>query len=120
MRGNRLRTAKKRTRGTILHMFDAIIKEPPPLPRVVLVMLIIWCILLVLGALPGLMLTGMAFEGGDTLDAYLSVIAVWSYPPLVAIAFIFRRRKPRLVYLPLLTVALFFFEEVVSQFRFAK
>ena len=101
-------------------MFDAIIKEPPPLSRMVVVMLTIWCILLVLGAIPGLMLAGMAFEGGDTLDAYLSVIAVWSYPPLLAIAFIFRRRKPRLVYLPLLTVALFIFEEVYGHFRLAK
>jgi hypothetical protein len=99
-------------------MFDAILKEPPPLSRMVIVMLTIWCILLVLGALPGLMLTGMAFEGGHTLDAYLSLIAVWSYPPLLAIAFFYRRRKPGLVYLPLLTVALFILEEFAWRLSF--
>jgi hypothetical protein len=88
---------------------------PPPLPTTVRVMLAIWCILMVLGVLPALMLTGMAFEGGHTLDAYLSLIAVWSYPPLVVIAFFFRRRKPALIWLPLITVALFMTENLVWQ-----
>jgi hypothetical protein len=81
-----------------------------------MVMLAIWCILLVLGALPALMVTGMAFEGGHTLDAYLSLVAVWSYPPLVAVAYFYRRRKPLLVCLPLLTVVLFIVEQIAWQF----
>jgi hypothetical protein len=38
-------------------------------------MLTIWSILLVLGAPIALMGTGMAFEGGHTLDAYLLLVA---------------------------------------------
>jgi hypothetical protein len=81
-----------------------------------MVMLTIWCILLVLGAFPALMGTGMAFEGGYTLDAYLGLVAIWSYPPLVALAYFFRRRRPALVWLPLLTVALIIVEQLVWQF----
>src|SRR5690349_20608718 len=100
-------------------MFDEIITGPPPLSMMVKVMLTIWCTLLVLGTIPGLMATGMASEGGYTLDTYLCLIAIWSYPPSVAIAFFYRRRKPGLVFLPLLTVALFFLEEIAWQFRAA-
>jgi hypothetical protein len=84
------------------------IGEPPlaPLSDTVTTMLTIWCILLVLGALPGLMLTGMAFEGGDTFGAYYSVTTVWLYPPLVAVAYLCRRRSPRMVWLPLIPVTL--------------
>ena len=84
------------------------IGSPPlvPLSGTVTVLLTIWCILLVLGALPGLMLTGMAFEGGDTFGAYYSVTIVWLYPPMVGVAFFCRRRSPKMVWLPLLPVAL--------------
>jgi hypothetical protein len=46
--------------------------------------------------------TGMAFEGGYTMDAYLFVFAAWTYPVLVGVAYVFRRRKPVLVWLPAL------------------
>jgi hypothetical protein len=82
----------------------------------VTVVLTIWLVLLGLAALPGLMLTGMAFEGGHTLDAYLSLAAVWSYPLLVAIAYFYRRRRPLCVWLPLTTVLLFVVEQLVWGF----
>jgi hypothetical protein len=68
-------------------------------------MLTIWSVILV-PWLPvfTLMGTGMAFEGGYTLEAYLFVVAAWTYPALVAIAFFFRRRNPLFVYLPILTI----------------
>jgi hypothetical protein len=78
-------------------------------------MLTVWFILLVLGSPIALMGTGMAFEGGYTLDAYLSLFAAWSYPPLVAIAYFYRRRKPVFVWLPLLTILLFIVEQLVWQ-----
>lgn len=79
----------------------------------VTVALSVWIILLVLGAPLALMGTGMAFEGGHTLDAYLGLLAAWSYPPLVAVAYFYRRRRPWLVCLPLLTVLLFAVEQIV-------
>jgi hypothetical protein len=77
-----------------------------PLRGTVTFALALWCILLVLGAGPALMLTGMAFEGGDTFGAYYSIVIVWLYPPLVVAAYLFRRRKPSLVWLPLMPVTL--------------
>jgi hypothetical protein len=47
----------------------------------------------------------MAFEGGYTTGAYAFVAIVWLYPLLVLIAFIFRRRKPSMVWLPGLPLA---------------
>ena len=79
-------------------------------------MLVVWCVLLVLGALPALMLTGMAFEGGHTLDAYLSLATVWSYPPLVAVAFFYRRKKPAFVWVPSITILLFVVQELAWEF----
>lgn len=90
-------------------LFDQTFAEPAssaPLSRTTVFLLTAWCVLLVLGAVPGLMLTGMAFEGGYTFAAYYSVVIVWLYPPLVIVAFIFRRRSPRMVWLPLLPVTL--------------
>jgi hypothetical protein len=82
-------------------MFD---QGSPPLTAGVKVMLAVWFVILV----PWfpfftLMGTGMAFESGYTLEAYLFVIAVWTYPALVGIAYFFRRRKPEFIMLPILT-----------------
>jgi hypothetical protein len=74
-------------------MFEPVTGEETELTNTVMFVLVVWVILLVLGAPFALMLTGMAFEGGHTLDAYLSLAAVWSYPPLVAIAVFYRRKK---------------------------
>jgi hypothetical protein len=95
------------------NVFEKSFLGPPPLTTTVSVMLVVWLILLVLGALPALMGTGMAFEGGHTLDAYLALFSIWSYPPLVGLAYFFRRRKPALIWLPLLTILLFIVDQIV-------
>jgi len=98
-------------------MFESVTGgDKPELTTTAEFMLVVWCILLVLGAFPALLMTGMAFEGGHTLDAYLSLVAVWSYPPLVAAAFFCRRKKPAFVWLPLLTILLFVIQQLVWQF----
>jgi len=79
-------------------------KEKPELPGVVVGVLTIWCILLVLGAPWALMGTGMAFEGGPTFSFYLFISTVWSYPVLLGVSFLFRRRKPILIWLPAIPV----------------
>ena len=49
-----------------------------PLSGTVTLMLAVWCILLVLGALPALMLTGMSSEVGDTFDRYYTILLYFS------------------------------------------
>jgi hypothetical protein len=44
----------------------------------------------------------MAFDGGYTLAAYLFAVIAWTYPALVGVAYFFRRRKPKLIWLPVL------------------
>src|ERR1700721_923043 len=98
-------------------MFESVTDgDKAELTTTVAVMLVVWCILLVLGAPFALMMTGMAFEGGHTLDAYLSLVAVWTYPPTVAIAFCCRHKKPALIWLPLLTILLCVVEQLAWQF----
>ena len=75
----------------------------PPLSTTVAVMLSIWCVILVPWVLLGLVGTGMAYEGGYTLDAYLGIATIWVYPPLVGAVYFCRRRKPEFIWLPLLT-----------------
>jgi hypothetical protein len=68
-------------------------------------MLIIWFVILVPWfPLFTLMGTGMAFEGGYTVEAWMFVVAVWAYPILVGVAFFFRRKRPAFISLPILTV----------------
>ena len=84
-------------------MFDQFVSGPPPLRTDVKVALTIWCVVLV-PWIPffTLMGTGMAFEGGYTLAAWLFVFVVWAYPVFVGVAWFFRRRRPALVWLPAL------------------
>jgi hypothetical protein len=86
-------------------MFDQSFLGPPPLSAGVEVVLTLWLVILV-PWVPAFTLigTGMAFEGGYTVDAFLFVIGAWAYPILVAVAYYLRRRKPQLVYLPILTL----------------
>jgi len=78
-------------------------------------MLAFWCVILV-PWLPifTLMGTGMAFEGGYTIDAYVFVFESWAYPVLVAVAYWFRRRKPVLIWLPALVFLPVFTELLIS------
>lgn len=68
--------------------------------------LIVWCALLV-PWFPFALLSGMAFDGGPTIQAYLFAASVWTYPITVGIAAIFRKRVPGLLMLPLLNVFCF-------------
>lgn len=85
--------------------------EPLKLP--VRIALIIWFLILGPWILVALMGSGMAFEGGGTLDAYLFIVVAWSYPPLVLIAWFFRRRRPALVLAPLLTLVLLAADQIL-------
>jgi hypothetical protein len=85
-------------------MFEESFMGPPPLATTVKVMLTIWCIILVPWLPFCIMGTGMAFEGGYTLGAYVSVVTFWMYPALLGVAYFFRRRKPELIWLPVLTL----------------
>jgi hypothetical protein len=61
--------------------FDESVLGPSPLTTTVTVMLGIYFVILI-PWIPFLTLmgTGMAFEGGNTLDAYVSVATVWAFP----------------------------------------
>jgi len=85
------------------HVFEECFLGPPPLTAEVKIMLTGWFVILV-PWLPlfTLMGSGMAFEGGSTLREYFFVATAWTYPVLVGAAFFFRRRKPKLIWLPML------------------
>ncbi len=91
------------------YVFEESFLGPLPLPTAVKIMLTIWCVILV-PWIPffTLMGTGMAFEGGYTFHAYLFVATAWTYPALVGVAFFFRRRKPKLIWLPMLPLIAMF------------
>ena len=75
----------------------------PPLLTWVKSMLVLWSILLIPWPI-ALMGAGMSGEGGGNQKAVLTLCwAVLFYPALVFVAFIFRRRQPRLVFLPALS-----------------
>jgi hypothetical protein len=77
--------------------------EPPPLETWVKSMLVLWSILFVPWPL-AVMGAGMSGEGGRNQAAVeVLVWAVLSYPVLVFFSFVFRRRKPQLVFLPALS-----------------
>lgn len=69
-------------------------------------MLGLWTVLFFVGALPAVLVTGMAFEGGSTFGAVYSLAVMWLYPILLGVAYAYRRSKPALVWLPLIPIAL--------------
>lgn len=82
--------------------FDESCLGPPPLSTTVKVMLTIWFVILVPWLFGfSLIGSGMAFEGGDTFGAYFFVVLAWMYPPFVALAWLLRRRMPKMVWLPM-------------------
>ena len=68
------------------------------------VLLVIWVVLLV-PWLPLAFMSGMAFDGGNTLGAWLSVLSTWFYGPAVLGAFKLRTHYPAAVFLPIVSVA---------------
>jgi hypothetical protein len=82
-------------------MFQTV--DPPPLEVGVKSMLVLWSILFVPWPV-ALIGAGMSSEGGGNESAALTLCwSVISYPALVFVAFVFRRRMPRLVFLPALS-----------------
>jgi hypothetical protein len=66
-----------------------------------------WLLLLVPWIVVAL-LSGMAFDGGPTLKAYLFVSSAWTYPLAVGVVAIFRKRAPLVTLLPCLNLVAFF------------
>jgi hypothetical protein len=92
-------------------VFDESVLGPSPVTTTVTVMLGIYFVILV-PWIPffTLMGTGMAFDGGNTLDAYVSVATFWAFPIFVAVGYLFRRRKPGLIWLPTIPLIWFFIQ----------
>ena len=92
-------------------VFDESVLGPSPLTTTVTVMLGIYFVILI-PWIPffTLMGTGMAFDGGNTLDAYISVATVWAFPIFVAVSYLFRRRKRGLIWLPAIPLTWFFIQ----------
>jgi hypothetical protein len=104
----------ERTRnGTVkAHLFEDVFQGPPPLATKVKVMLTVYClILLVWIPLFTVMGSGMVFESSRHIfRAYGFVASAWAYPVLVGVSFFYRRRKPRLVWLPVVAmISILFF-----------
>ena len=71
------------------------------------VLLFVWIILLI----PWVViapLSGMAFDGGNTIGAWLAVVSIWSYGPLLFLAFKLLDRSRKAVLLPLVSLAAIF------------
>ncbi len=75
--------------------------ETAPLIKAILAL---WIVLLA-PWLPFAPLSAMATEGGITLRVYIFIWSIWLYPVSVCIAFAFRQKKPPLVLLPLVNIA---------------
>ena len=92
--------------GYFIHSVDRLSRsvfettEKAPLDKTVRIILIVWCLLLPLWAIVA-SISGMAFDSGSTISAYVVFIwFVFAYPILLGLAFLCRRRKPWLVWLP--------------------
>ena len=80
--------------------------DPPPLDTTVAVMLFVWGILLLpLWLFAGFVGSGIAGGGNPSGGETLAKVAL-TYPILLGVAFFYRRRKPRLVWLPGLSLLL--------------
>ena len=79
--------------------------ERPSLPKWVKVMLALWIITLPV-TLPLAAMSGMAAIDGEHWYVYVFILAGFTYPVSVGFAFLFRRRRPEVVFLPCLNVVL--------------
>jgi hypothetical protein len=78
--------------------------QKQPVPSAARALFIFWLILLVPWMLVG-PLSGMAFDGGATAEAYVFFWSTITYPLSVALAALFRRWYPYAVFLPVLNFA---------------
>jgi len=86
-------------------LFEQSLLGRAPLKTSVQILLPIWVLLSMAWVPLAAMGTGMAFEGETApFRSYLSIAIFWFYPTLVLLAFLFRRRNPHFVYMPLLGI----------------
>jgi hypothetical protein len=78
--------------------------QKQPAPSATRALFIFWLVLLVPWMLFG-PLSGMAFDGGATAEAYVFFWSTITYPVSVALAVLFRRWSPYAVILPVLNFA---------------
>jgi hypothetical protein len=75
------------------------------------IVLSIWSVLMI----PWLLVAGMAgvaFDGGARSAAYMFVWSVWTYPIVLLIAVIFRKKSPLIIWLPFLNFVVPFLEAI--------
>lgn len=76
-------------------------------------MLTIWCVILVPWLFFTSMASGIAVEDRNTFSAYVFVAIAWTYQALVVVSFFFRRRRPKLIWLPMLPLIAMFVGAVI-------
>lgn len=87
-------------RDKVARLFDSL-ERRPPLAKNVVIALVLWIVLLPFWALFGIMGTGMAGEGrGIEPNIVAALLSSLSYPVLIVVAFISRRKKSAIVWLP--------------------
>ncbi len=75
--------------------------DTSPLVKAILAL---WFVMLV-PWLPFAGLSAMAIESGQGLAVYLFMWSIWLYPASLCVAFFFRQKRPTLVLLPLVNIA---------------
>jgi hypothetical protein len=80
--------------------------ENPSFQRLYKALYVFWIILIV-PWVPFALLAGMAFDSGPSFSAYLFVSCVWTYPIVVLIAFLLKKRVPMIGFLPFLNLGAF-------------
>lgn len=65
-----------------------------------------------------MLLIGMAFDHGNTLEAWVVVVSALSYPITVAVAWRMRDQRPFLVALPLVSIGGAFLSRLFHNVRF--
>jgi hypothetical protein len=61
-------------------------------------------VLLLIPWIPMLFVSGMAFDAGNTTEAYVYITSFFSYPVTVIIAARMKERKPAFAFLPLVSI----------------
>jgi hypothetical protein len=90
-------------------MFEAYYElAKPPLPPWVKAMLVLWVITLPITLLFATM-SGMAADAGDHWWVDVFIWSAFTYPLSIIAAFLFRRKRPMLVLLPCVNIALWLF-----------
>ena len=90
-------------------VFDFIEPEKPPIPSFAKAMLALWLITLPFTLLAA-GLSGMVIINSEgDWHPYAFIGSAYTYPISVLVAYLFRRKRPELVFLPCLNIVLCFF-----------